>query len=133
MVWNKHDYDEIEGTYVFDGKRAQPSYNLNKMLFSFNEEKNRAEFDADPAAYCDKMGVTGVHKACVLNKDFLSMLRLGANIYYVAKMSIPRGTSVQAAGAAFQGITEDEFKANLQARAEGLEEKIAKRGDYWNG
>lgn len=133
MVWNKHDYDDIEGTYVFDGKRAQPSFNLNKMLFSFNEEKNRDEFDADPAAYCDKMGVTGVYKECVLNKDFLQMLRLGGNIYYVAKMAIPRGTSVQAAGAAFQGITEEEFIKNLQARAEGLEQKIAERGDYWNG
>ncbi len=133
MVWKEHDYDSIEGTYVFDGRRAHPAYALNKLLFSFNREENRAEFDADPSAYCDKMGVEGVYKDCVLNNDFLQMLRLGGNIYFVAKMAIPRGTSVQAAGAAFQGITTVKFQENLHSRAEGLEQKIAQRGDFWNG
>ncbi len=103
MVWREHDYDNIPGTYVFDGRRAHPAYALNKLLFSFNEQRNRDAFAADPAAYCDRMGVTGEQKRCVLENDFLGMLRLGANIYYVAKMAVPRGTSVQDAGAAFQG------------------------------
>lgn len=133
MVWKEHDYDVIEGTYVFDGRRAHPAYALNKLLFSFNQESNRDAFDKDPAAYCDRMGVSGAYKECVLNNDFLQMLRLGGNIYYVAKMAIPRGTSVQAAGAAFQGITTEAFQQKLNDRAQGLEEKIAKRGDYWNG
>lgn len=133
MNWQKKDYDDIPGTYVFDGKRAHPSYAINKLLFSFNEEKNRAEFDADPAAYCDKFEVAGEYKEVVLNLDFLQMLRLGANIYYMAKMAIPRGTSVQDAGAAFQGITTKEFQDNLLAKANGLTDKITKKGDYWNG
>lgn len=133
MVWKEHDYDSIEGTYVFDGKRAHPAYALNKLLFSFNEEQNRKAFDEDPSAYCDRMGVTGIYKKCILSNDFLQMLKLGGNIYYVAKMAIPRGTSVQAAGAAFQGITTEEFQEKLRERASGLEEKIARRGDYWNG
>jgi protocatechuate 4,5-dioxygenase alpha chain len=61
------------------------------------------------------------------------MLRLGCNIYFMAKMAIPRGTSVQDAGAAFQGITTEEFKQQLQDRAEGLIEKLEKAGGYWNG
>jgi protocatechuate 4,5-dioxygenase alpha chain len=51
----------------------------------------------------------------------------------MAKMAIPRGTSVQDAGAAFQGITTEEFQANLLKNREGLEEKLAKVGGYWNG
>lgn len=133
MVWKKHDYDDIPGTYVFDGKHAHGAYALNKLLFSFNTEENRSEFDADPAAYCDKFGVTGKYKEAVLNKDFLGMLRMGANIYYLAKMCIPRGTSVQDCGAAFQGIPTKEFQAKLLEKREGLEEKLAKRGGYWNG
>jgi protocatechuate 4,5-dioxygenase alpha chain len=133
MSWTKHDYDDIPGTYVFDGKHAHGAYPLNKMFFSFNSEANRAEFDGDPGAYCDKYGVTGRYKDLVLKKDFLGMLRAGANIYYMAKMAIPRGTSVQDAGAQFQGITTKEFQAKLLAKGEGLPERLAKRGGYWNG
>jgi protocatechuate 4,5-dioxygenase, alpha chain len=133
MTWIKHDYENIPGTYVFDGKHAHGAYPLNKLLFSFNSAENRQEFDRDPGAYCDKYGVTGKYKDLVLKKDFLGMLRAGANIYYMAKMAIPRGTSVQDAGAAFQGITSQEFQAKLLAKREGLTERLAKRGGYWNG
>jgi protocatechuate 4,5-dioxygenase alpha chain len=133
MVWTKHEYDKIPGTYVFDGKRANPAYNLNKLLFSFNEEKNRAEFDQDPAAYCDKMGVAGEQKEAILNHDFLGMLNMGANIYYMAKMAIPRGVSVQDAGAAFQGITTEEFMNNLLDKGKDIVKKVAGREGYWNG
>ncbi|MGY8790894.1 MAG: hypothetical protein ACKVKR_11580 [Pseudomonadales bacterium] len=129
MVWKKHDYEDIPGTYVFDGKIAHESYNINKMLFTFNSEECRDEFEQEPATYCDKFGV----KECVVQKDFLRMLRLGCNIYFMAKMAIPRGTSVQDAGAAFQGITTEEFQQQLQDRAEGLIEKLEKAGGYWNG
>jgi protocatechuate 4,5-dioxygenase alpha chain len=133
MAWTAHDYESIPGTYVFDGKHAHGAYPLNKLLFSFCEEANRQEFDRDPAAYCDRYGVAGRYKALVLQKDFLGMLRAGANIYYLAKMAIPRGTSVQDAGAAFQGITTKEFQAKLLAKGEGLKEKLAARGGYWVG
>ena len=133
MSWTQHDYDDIPGTYVFDGKHAHGAYPLNKMLFSFNSEENRAEFDRNPAAYCDRYGVAGAYKDLVLKKDFLGMLRAGANIYYMAKMAIPRGTSVQDAGAQFQGITTKEFQARLLEKGEGLRERLARRGDYWNG
>ena len=131
--WTKHDYDDIPGTYVFDGKHAHESYALNKLLFSFCEQENRDEFDRDPAAYCDKYGVKGKFKEYVLKQDFLGMLRAGANIYYMAKMAIPRGTSVQDCGAKMQGISTPEFQAKLTAKGEGLSEKLAKRGGYWNG
>lgn len=133
MAWTKKDYEDIPGTYVFDGKHAHGAYNLNKLLFSFCDEANRAEFEKDPAAYCDKYGVTGEYKEYILKQDFLGMLRAGANIYYMAKMAIPRGTSVQDCGARMQGITTKEFQAKLLAKGEGLEEKLKKRGDYWVG
>lgn len=133
MTWTPHDYEDIPGTYVFDGKHAHGAYPLNKLLFSFNGEENRKEFDCDPAAYCDRYGVTGKYKDFVLQKDFLAMLRAGANIYYMAKMAIPRGTSVQDAGAQFQGISTKEFQAKLLAKGDGLKERLAKRGGYWNG
>ncbi len=133
MVWKKHDYDNIPGTYVFDGQRAHSSYALNKLFFSFNEEQSRKEFDADPAAYCDKFGLSAEQKELVLKQDFLGILRAGTNIYYMAKFCIPRGLSVQDAGAAFQGITSDEFKEKLLEKRDGLVERLEKEGGYWNG
>jgi len=132
MVWKKHDYDSIPGTYVFDGKTSHSAFRLNKLLFSFNKEENRQEFARDPAAYADKFGLSAAQKRALVTDDFLSLIRQGANIYYLAKLAVPRGFSVQDAGAAFQGITTEQFKANLEAKGEGLVEKLKKQG-YWNG
>jgi protocatechuate 4,5-dioxygenase, alpha chain len=132
MSWKQHEYEKIPGTYVFDGKTSHAAYPLNKLLFSFNHEECRTEFAADPAAYADKYGLAAEQKTALLHDDFLGMLRLGANIYYLAKLAVPRGFSVQDAGAAFQGISTPEFQASLDAKAEGLVEKLERRG-YWNG
>jgi len=133
MSWIKHDYEDIPGTYVFDGKTSHSAYALNKMLFSFNHEENRQEFDRDAEAYAIKFGLNDKQKKALLEGDFLGMLRMGANIYFLAKLAVPRGVSVQDAGAAFQGITTEEFKADLMQKGEGLEERLNEIGGYWNG
>jgi protocatechuate 4,5-dioxygenase alpha chain len=133
MPWRKHDYDDIPGTYVFNGENACTAYGLNKLLFSFNHEENRKAFADDPAAYADKFDMTNEQREALLAGDFLKILRLGANIYYMAKLAIPSGVSVQDAGAAFQGVTTEEFKAKLQDKAEGLMDKLEKEGGFWNG
>jgi protocatechuate 4,5-dioxygenase, alpha chain len=132
-MWTRHDYDDIPGTYVFDGRHAHESYALNKLLFSLNSATNRAALERDPGGYCDRYGVSGRLKTLLLEQDFLGMLRAGANIYYLAKMAIPRGTSVQDAGASFQGITTPQFQAKLRAQAQGLQEQLTRRQGYWNG
>jgi len=133
MIWKKHAYEDIPGTYVFDGKTSHSAYGMNKLLFSFNHEENRQAFDRDPEAYAIKYGLTDKQTEALLGGDFLGMLRLGANIYYLAKLAVPKGVSVQDAGAAFQGITTEEFKANLAKNGEGLEDRLARLGGYWNG
>lgn len=133
MSWKRHDYDRLPGTYVFDGRNAFEAYGLNKLLFSFNDAGNRQAFAEDPAAYADRFDLTPEQRKALLDKDFLQMLRLGANIYYVAKMAVPNGVSVQDAGAAFQGITTAEFKAKLNSHSNGLLEKLTRIGGFWNG
>ena len=132
MSWKEHDYDAIPGTYVFDGKTSHSAYGLNKLLFSFNHDENRQAFAEDPQGYAEKFGLTDVQKKALLANDFLGLLRLGANIYYLAKLAVPRGFSVQDAGAAFQGISTPEFQAKLDLKGEGLIARLEKRG-YWNG
>ena len=133
MVWKKHEYEKIPGTYVFDGKTSHSAYPLNKLLFSFNHEENRQAFAKDPAGYADQFGLSAEQKEALVNFEFLKMLQMGANIYFLAKLAVPRGFSVQDAGAAFQGITTEEFQEKLDDKAEGLEERLEKIGGFWNG
>ena len=133
MTWRTHDYDRIPGTYVFNGETAHGAYALNRLLFSFNQETNRQDFAWNESDYADRFGLDAEQKAALLGRDFLKMIRLGANIYYVAKLAIPSGVSVQDAGAAFQGITTEEFKAKLAARGENLRDRLAQEGGYWLG
>lgn len=133
MSWKKHEYEDIPGTYVFDGKTAHSAYGLNKMLFSFNQEENRKAFEEDPEAYATKYGLTDAQKEALLAGDYLELLHLGANIYYLAKIAIPNGVSVQDVGGAFQGITTEEFQKGLQRKADGFEKKLEEAGGFWNG
>lgn len=105
--------DFIPENMVFDGRQAVKGYNLNKMCFSFNEQKNRDEFLADQAAYCDKFGITDEQKQAVLDKDVLKLLSVGGNIYYLAKLAGIFGLNMQDIGAQQTGMTVEEFKQKL--------------------
>ena len=133
MSWKKHDYDDIPGTYVFDGKTAHSAFGLNKLLFSLNQEANRQEHARDPAAYADAFRLSAEQKKALVEENFLDLLRLGANIYYLAKLAVPKGFTMQDTGAAFQGITTAEFQAKLDAKALDLDEKLEKAGGFWRG
>jgi len=109
-VATRRDYDDIPGTYVFDGVHSRKGYQLNKMCMSLNSEDGRAEFSADEAAYCDRFGLSAEQKAAVLAREWLEMLRLGGNIYYTFKIAIVDGLSMQAVGGAMSGMSEDEFR-----------------------
>ena len=133
MAWLKHDYDDIPGTYVFNGRNAHRAFGLNKLLFSFNHEHNRQAFADDPGAYADRFALTEGQRKALLGGDYLGLLRQGANIYYVAKLAVPNGVSIQDAGAAFQGITTEQFKNELLARGECVPERLDEEGGFWHG
>lgn len=133
MNWKKHDYDDIPGTYVFDGETAHSAYGLNKLLFSFNHAHNRQAFNDDPSAYAGQFDLSTEQKDALLRQDFPELLRLGANIYYLAKYAVPKGFTMQDTGAAFQGITTAEFQTKLDAKADDLEAKLAAAGGFWHG
>ena len=133
MSWKKHEYDSIPGTYVFDGKHAHSALGLNKMLFSFNHAENREAFADDPERYARSFGLSEEQIQALVSADYLKLIRLGANIYYLAKLAVPAGVSVQDVGAQFQGITTAEFQDNLFDKADGLENKLKEKGGFWNG
>ncbi|MBT6095047.1 MAG: protocatechuate 4,5-dioxygenase subunit alpha [Rhodospirillaceae bacterium] len=104
------EYDDIPGTYVFDGDQNRVGYHLNMFCMSLNEEANRDVFRADPGAYLDKFPMTAEQRKTIEDRDWLRMLQLGGNIYYTFKLAIFDGLSMQAAGGAMSGATEEEFR-----------------------
>ncbi|WP_428241602.1 protocatechuate 3,4-dioxygenase [Gynuella sp.] len=131
MVWNKQEYDHIPGTYVFDGRKSSMGYRLNKMCMSFNHKENREQFANDMEAYCRKYELSEETTKAVLAGDWLQLLRLGGNIYYLAKVAIFHGQSVQDACAIMQNMTTDQFKQKLLDNSAGIAEKKNKAGGFY--
>ena len=118
MAWTKKDYDDIPGTYVFDGRRSLMGWPLNMMCMSFNDKASRDEFKADVAGYCKKFELTDEQTQAVKDMDVLKMLELGGNVYYLAKLAGIYGLNMQHIGAQMRGVTVEEFKDLLLAQGQ---------------
>ena len=106
---------DIPGTTLFDGGQAQKGFALNRMCFSFNSAKNRAEFLKDEEAYCRKFGLTEAQREAVRSRQVLKMIAAGGNVYYLAKLAGIFGLNVQDLGAQQTGMTVEAFKQKLVA------------------
>ena len=80
------DYDDVPGTYVLDSRHYRRGYHLNMFLMTLNKAECRDEFAADEAAYLAKFKITDEQKQAVLARDYLGMLKVGANVYYAFKL-----------------------------------------------
>lgn len=117
------DFDDIPGTYVFDGQRNREGYHLNMFCKSLDVKTNRDTFREAPEAYLDNFPMSAEQRRCVLERDFLGMLRVGGNIYYTWKLAAFDRISMQAAGAAMSGtgMTEQEFKDMMMAGGRAID------------
>ncbi len=104
------DYNDIPGTYVFDGEHNRKGYHLNMFCMSLNDAANRDAFRTEPDSYLDRFPLTDEQRKAIEERDWLGMLRVGGNIYYTFKLAIVDGLSMQAAGGAMSGMTEDAFR-----------------------
>jgi protocatechuate 4,5-dioxygenase alpha chain len=115
------DYDDIPGTYVFDGEHSRRGYALNMFCMSLNEEANREAFRADPDAYLDRWALTPDQRRAVTERDWIGLLRFGGNIYYTFKLAIFDGLSMQDVGGMMSGMTTEEFTQMMVAGGRPVE------------
>jgi protocatechuate 4,5-dioxygenase alpha chain len=106
---------DLPGTPVFDGQTSRRGFRMNKMFMSLRTEQNRARFLADEGAYCDEFRLTPEQKQAVLDRDWQAMIDLGGSIFYVYKLAMMDGRSMQYLGGVFSGMTEEEFVAAMRA------------------
>lgn len=109
MSRETRDYDDIPGTYVFDGRQNRKGYALNMFCMSLNEAPNRDAFRADPDGYLDRFALTPEQRQAVVDRDWLGLLRLGGNMYYTFKLAIFDGLGMQDVGGMMSGMTTEEF------------------------
>ena len=110
-------YDGIPGTYVFDLPTARRGWELNRLGISFTKPENRAAFLADEEAYLDRFALTPEQRAAVQARDWLTLVKMGANIYYLFKITGVRGRPAPMAelGAKQVGLDPEEFtRRNLE-------------------
>ncbi|HMN83604.1 MAG TPA: protocatechuate 4,5-dioxygenase subunit alpha [Burkholderiaceae bacterium] len=106
----------IPGAPIFDSDAARRGYALNKMCYSFNSKANRDEFVRDELAYCRKFGLDEAQTKAILERDVLSLIRVGGGVYFLGKLAGGvLGLDMQDIGALQTGTTKDEFKARLVA------------------
>ncbi|MFW3169711.1 protocatechuate 4,5-dioxygenase subunit alpha [Geodermatophilus sp. CPCC 206100] len=106
---------DVPGTPVFDGHTSRRGLRMNKLFMSLVKVENRQTFAADEAAYCDSFGLAPEQKQAVLDRDWQAMIDLGGSIFYVYKLAMIDGRSMQYLGGVFSGMTEDEFAAMMRA------------------
>jgi protocatechuate 4,5-dioxygenase alpha chain len=103
------DYDDIPGTYVFDWRRSRRGYPLNRFLMSLNQVENRESFRADEAAYLDRFALDPEQREAVLQRQWLRLLEVGANVYYTYKLAACDGMTFQQLAAEQTGMTQEAY------------------------
>jgi protocatechuate 4,5-dioxygenase alpha chain len=103
------DPGEIAGTIVFDGRRSRMGLPLNNLAMALNKQAERDRFVADPEAFMAEFGLSQDQRDAVRRRDFLRMIELGGNIYFIYKIGMVDGMKVPEIVAGMTDMTAEEF------------------------
>ena len=120
------ELEDIPGTRVFTAARARQGYRLNQFAMSLMKPENREKWKADEALYLEDWKLTDAQKAAVLARDYNTLLDLGGNIYFMAKVFSTDGQSFLQAVSTMSGMSLDDYSAMMVAGGrspEGLRSK----------
>ncbi|VAW05599.1 Protocatechuate 4,5-dioxygenase alpha chain [hydrothermal vent metagenome] len=106
-------YKDVPGTIIFDSEMARKGYHLNQFCMSLMKAENRARFKADERAYLSEWPMSEEQRQAVLDRDYNTMLALGGNVYFLAKIFSSDGKSFQYAAALMTGMSEEDYKAMM--------------------
>jgi protocatechuate 4,5-dioxygenase alpha chain len=115
------EYDDIPGTFVFDGRRCREGYWINQFCMSLRHEDNRQAFRADEVGYLDRFPLTARQRKVILERDWIGMLELGGNIYYTFKLAACDGMTFQQLAAKQTGVSEDDYVAMMLAGGRSID------------
>jgi protocatechuate 4,5-dioxygenase alpha subunit len=111
----KQQFEEVPGTYLFNADRCRAGYHINMFCMSMSKDENRKAFLADEQGYLDTKfpQLTAEQRRCILERDWLGMVKTGANIYYMSKFGATLGKSFQYMAGEMTGQGQDQYRAMM--------------------
>ncbi|AXF85167.1 Protocatechuate 4,5-dioxygenase alpha chain [Ephemeroptericola cinctiostellae] len=109
MSLNK-PYKDIPGTTIFDAEESRKGYWLNQFCSSLMKAENRTRFKADERAYLNEWKMTEAQKDAVISRDLNECIRLGGNIYFLARIGATDGLTFQQMAGSMTGMSEEEYR-----------------------
>ena len=126
---SNRDYDDVPGTYVLDSRNYRRGYHLNMFLMSLNKAECREAFAADEMAYLKTFKMTDEQRQAVIDREYLRMLQLGANVYYAFKLVShdKQPPQVMYGKMAQPNLSFDEFQAMMLAGGRPIDGNRSKK------
>ena len=109
------EFDDIPGTRVYTGKRAQQGYWMNQFAMSLMKADNRERWKADERAYLNEWPMSEEQRQAILDRDYNRCLDLGGNIYFLAKVFSTDGMSFLQAVGTMTGMSTEDYQAMMIA------------------
>ena len=103
-------YQDVPGTTIFDAEQSRMGFHLNQFCMSLMKAANRERFKADQRVYLDEWPMTEEQRQAVLARDLNWCIRLGGNIYFLAKIGATDGKSFQQMAGSMTGMSEEEYR-----------------------
>jgi protocatechuate 4,5-dioxygenase, alpha chain len=122
-------FEDVPGTYFFNGRRSRAGYALNMFCMSLLKEENRTAFRADEDAYLNGFQVTPAQRQAIRDREWITMLELGGNIYYTFKLAACDGMTFQQLAALQTGVTEQQYLDMMIAGGRNVEGNRSKAED----
>jgi protocatechuate 4,5-dioxygenase, alpha chain len=114
-------YLDVPGTTIFDAEQSRMGFHLNQFCMSLMKAANRERFKSNERAYLNEWPMTEEQKEAVLARDLNWCIRLGGNIYFLAKIGATDGKSFQQMAGSMTGMTEDEYRNMMIAGGRSVE------------
>lgn len=101
--------ESIPGTYPFDLRISLRTLRLNRFFWLLARPEERALFSAEPEEAMRRAGLTEQEKALVRARDWLGLVRHGANFFVLEKFArVVRMSNLQVY-AAMRGESFEDF------------------------
>lgn len=106
------------GTYLNTGVTATNALRLNRFCYNLRHASKRDAFMANPEAAMAPYDLAPEDRALVLAHDWIGLVRRGANVFPLLRLSQLCGDGLAATGAQMRGETLEEYLASRNSRKE---------------
>ena len=124
------ELEDIPGTRIYTAARARKGYHINQFAMSLMTAENRKRFKADERAYLDEWDLTDEARDALLRRDYNTLLDLGGNVYFLAKLFSTDGFSFAQAVSTMTDMNFEDYTAMMVAGGRSPEGNRSIKGKY---